>query len=83
MNAGQDRQRSTPPAPAAPPREASGWSSGTRATHDEQFSRPDERAYERGGKVSDTQLAAVNLTCDEFRPERSYVSHPSDRSGVV
>jgi transposase len=43
----------------------------------------DERSYERGVKVSDAQLAAVNLTRDEFHPEWNYVIHPHDRSGVV
>src|SRR5665648_515038 len=35
----------------------------------EVHARLDERSYERGVKVSDAQLAAVNLTRDEFRPE--------------
>ncbi|MBU2603375.1 MAG: ISAzo13 family transposase, partial [Actinobacteria bacterium] len=43
----------------------------------------DERSYQRGLKVSDAQLAAVNLTRDEFHPEWNYVIRPSDRSVVV
>ena len=43
----------------------------------------DERSYERGVKVSDAQLAAVNLTRDELHPEWNYMIHPHDRSGVV
>ena len=49
----------------------------------ELHARLDERSYERGVKVSDAQLAAVNLTRDEFHPEWNYVIHPSDRSVVA
>ena len=43
----------------------------------------DERSYERGVKISDAQLAAVNLTRDEFHPEWNYVIHPHDSSVVA
>ncbi|MBU2603287.1 MAG: ISAzo13 family transposase, partial [Actinobacteria bacterium] len=43
----------------------------------------DERSYQRGLKVSDAQLAAVNLIRDEFHPEWNYVIRPHDRSVVV
>lgn len=49
----------------------------------EVHARLDERSYQRGVKVSDAQLAAVNLTRDEFHPEWNYVIHPSNRSVVV
>ncbi|MBU2600845.1 MAG: ISAzo13 family transposase, partial [Actinobacteria bacterium] len=47
------------------------------------YARLDERSYQRGLKVSDAQLAAVNLIRDEFHPEWNYVIRPSDRSVVV
>jgi len=49
----------------------------------EVYARLDERSYQRGVKVSDAQLAAVNLTRDEFHPEWNYVIHPSNRTVVV
>jgi len=49
----------------------------------EVYARLDERSYQRGVKVSDAQLAAVNLTRDEFHPEWNYVIHPQNRSVVV
>jgi hypothetical protein len=38
----------------------------------------DERSYQRGIKVSDAQLAAVNLTRDQFHPEWNYQIHPNN-----
>ena len=48
----------------------------------EVYAQLDERSYERGVKVSDAQLAAVNLTRDAFHPEWNYVIRPHDRSFV-
>ena len=48
----------------------------------EVYAQLDERSYERGVKVSDAQLAAVNLTRDAFHPEWNYVIRPYDRSFV-
>jgi len=49
----------------------------------EVHARLDERSYERGVKVSDAQLAAVNLTRDEFHPEWNYVIRPHERLVVA
>ncbi|MDP2181172.1 MAG: ISAzo13 family transposase [Actinomycetota bacterium] len=49
----------------------------------EVYARLDERSYQRGVRVSDAQLATVNLTRDEFHPEWNYVIHPRNRSVVV
>ena len=38
--------------------------------------RLDERSYPKGTKVSDAQLAAVNLTGDPFHPEWNYTINP-------
>jgi len=38
--------------------------------------RLDERTYPKGIKVSDAQLAAVNLTGDPFHPEWNYIINP-------
>ncbi|HVC07859.1 MAG TPA: hypothetical protein VND98_09785, partial [Solirubrobacterales bacterium] len=37
----------------------------------------DENTYERGIKVSDAELAAVNLTRDEFHGEWNYTIGPT------
>ena len=49
----------------------------------EVYARLDERSYRRGVKVSDAQLAAVNLARDEFHPEWNYVIQPRNRPVVV
>ncbi len=38
----------------------------------------DERPYQRGRKVTDSQLAAVNLSRDQFHPEWNYQIHPNN-----
>ena len=43
----------------------------------EVYAQLDEREYRRDVKVSDAQLAAVNLTGDQFHPEWNYQIHPS------
>ena len=40
------------------------------------YARLDEREYPREVKVSDAQLAAVNLTGDDFHPEWNYSIKP-------
>ena len=40
--------------------------------------RLDERSYPKGIKVSDAQLAALNLTGDPFHPEWNYTINPRD-----
>ncbi len=41
--------------------------------------RLDERAYPKGIKITDAQLAAVNLTGDPFHPEWNYTINPRDK----
>jgi hypothetical protein len=41
------------------------------------YAQLDENAYERGVKVPDAQLAAVNLTRDEFHGEWNYLIKPT------
>jgi hypothetical protein len=41
--------------------------------------RLDERSYPKGIKITDAQLAAVNLTGDPFQPEWNYTIHPRDK----
>jgi len=41
------------------------------------YAQLDENVYERGIKVADEQLAAVNLTRDEFHGEWNYLIKPS------
>jgi len=40
------------------------------------YAQLDEGAYKRGVKVSDSELAAVDLTRDDFHPEWNYVIKP-------
>jgi len=42
------------------------------------YAQHDETAYERGVKVADAQLAAVNLTRDEYHGEWNYLIKPTD-----
>jgi|SRR5262245_6302916 len=39
----------------------------------------DERTYEKGIKVSDTEMAALDITGDTFHPERNYTIKPRHR----
>ena len=42
----------------------------------EVYARLDEREYPKGITVSDAELAAINLECDEFHPEWNYTITP-------
>jgi hypothetical protein len=44
------------------------------------YTRLDENDYPTGLKVTDEQLAAVNITGDEWHPEWNYRIAPIDRS---
>jgi hypothetical protein len=41
------------------------------------YAELDENVYERAIKITDAQLAAVNLTPDEFHGEWNYIIEPS------
>ncbi|MEX1203993.1 MAG: ISAzo13 family transposase [Dongiaceae bacterium] len=49
----------------------------TTRTGLEVYARLDERTYPKGIKVTDAELAAVNLTGDPFHPEWNYTINPS------
>lgn len=48
----------------------------TTRTGLEVYARLDEREYPRDVKVSDAELAAVNLVGDDFHPEWNYTIKP-------
>ncbi len=48
----------------------------TTSTGLKVYAQLDEGRYERGIKVSDAELAAVNLTRDEFHGEWNYTIKP-------
>jgi hypothetical protein len=45
----------------------------------EVYAQLDEREYRRDIKVTDPELAAVNLTADKFHPEWNYLIRPTTR----
>jgi len=47
------------------------------------YARLDDASYERGVKVSDTELAAVNLARDDFHGEWNYTIKPSTKYGTL
>ena len=49
----------------------------TTRTGLEVYAQLDERTYPKGIKVTDAQLAALNLTGDPFHPEWNYTINPS------
>jgi transposase len=52
----------------------------TTRTGLEVFARLDERPYPKGIKISDAELAAVQLQGNPFHPEWNYTIKPSDKS---
>ncbi len=52
-------------------------SSTTTSTGLEVHARLDPGVYERGIKVTDAELAAVNITRDQFHPNRNYTINPT------
>lgn len=57
-------------------------SSTTTSTGLEVHARLDPGHYEKGIKVSDAELAAVNIVRDQFHPDWNYTIHPT-RSGAL
>ena len=51
----------------------------TTRTGLEVFARLDERAYPKGLRISDTELAAVQLEGNTFHPEWNYTIKPNDK----
>jgi hypothetical protein len=44
------------------------------------YARLDRGEYEKGIKISDAELAAVNIERDAFHRERNYTIHPQKSS---
>jgi len=49
----------------------------TTSTGLKVYARLDPGAYEKGVKVTDAQLAAVNIVRDEFHPDWNYEIRPT------
>ncbi len=57
--------------------------STTTSTGLEVHARLDPGHYEKGIKVSDAQLAAVNIERDQFHPDWNYTIHPHHKDPVI
>ncbi len=57
--------------------------STTTSTGLKIYARLDPGHYEKGIKVSDAQLAAVNIVRDEFHPDWNYTIHPTPPTAVI
>jgi Rhodopirellula transposase DDE domain len=55
----------------------------TTSTGLKVYARLDPGHYEKGIKVTDAQLAAVNLVGDEFHPDWNYTIHPTPPTAVI
>jgi hypothetical protein len=47
------------------------------------YARLDPGEYEKGIKVTDAELAAVNIVRDEFHPDWNYTIHPSPTGALI
>ena len=43
----------------------------------------DTRTYEKGVKVSDAEMASLDITGDEFHPEWNYTDHTAQHRSVA
>jgi len=57
--------------------------STTTSTGLKVYARLDPGEYEKGIKVSDADLAAVNIVRDEFHPDWNYTIHPSTTDPLI
>jgi Rhodopirellula transposase DDE domain len=57
--------------------------SATTSTGLKIYSRLDPGHYEKGIKVTDAELAAVNIVGDEFHPDWNYTIHPTPPTAVI
>jgi hypothetical protein len=55
----------------------------TTSTGLKVYARLDPGHYEKGIKVTDAELAAVNLVGDEFHPDWNYTIHPTPPTAVI
>ncbi len=57
--------------------------STTTSTGLKLYARLDPGEYEKGIKVTDAELAAVNIARDEFHPDWNYVIHPKPITALI
>lgn len=57
--------------------------STTTSTGLKVYARLDPGEYEKGIKVTDTELAAVNIVRDEFHPDWNYTIHPNQYGALI
>ena len=57
--------------------------SATTSTGLKIYARLDSGHYEKGIKVTDAELAAVNIVGDEFHPDWNYTIHPTPPTAVI
>jgi hypothetical protein len=57
--------------------------STTTSTGLKVYARLDPGEYEKGIKVTDAQLAAVNIERDDFHPDWNYTIHPQSDPAVI
>jgi len=55
----------------------------TTSTGLKVYARLDPGHYEKGIKVTDAELAAVNIVGDEFHPDWNYTIHPTPTTAVI
>jgi hypothetical protein len=58
-------------------------SSTTTSTGLKVYARLDPGEYEKGIKISDAELAAVNMVGDEFHPDWNYTIHPARNGPLI
>ena len=55
----------------------------TTSTGLKVYARLDRGEYEKGIKVTDAELAAVNIVRDEFHPDWNYTIHPNQSGALI
>ena len=57
--------------------------STTTSTGLKVYARLDPGKYEKGIKVTDAELASVNIIRDEFHPDWNYTIHPTPTTALI
>ncbi len=55
----------------------------TTSTGLKVYARLDPGHYEKGIKVTDQELAAVNIARDQFHPDWNYTIHPTQKEPLI
>jgi hypothetical protein len=55
----------------------------TTSTGLKVYARLDPGHYEKGIKVTDQELAAVNIERDQFHPDWNYTIHPTQKEPLI